>query len=87
MGWLSHDNLASLSVFSEVALGLILFSLGSVFEAERFKVVGQRVLRVTLANRYCRRRWLPAACFSSGRRWRVRCCWGRSPWKRQRRRR
>jgi len=50
MGWLSHDNLASLSVFSEVALGLILFSLGSVFEAERFKVVGQRVLRVTLAE-------------------------------------
>jgi Kef-type K+ transport system membrane component KefB len=48
LGWVSHENLAALSVFSEVALGLILFSLGSVFEFDKIRVTGIGVLRVTL---------------------------------------
>ena len=50
LGWVTHDNLAALSVFSEVALGLILFSIGSVFEFGRMRSAGRAVLRVTLAE-------------------------------------
>lgn len=50
LGWLSHENLTTLSVLSEVALGLILFSLGSIFEFERIQVLGPQVLRITLAE-------------------------------------
>jgi Kef-type K+ transport system membrane component KefB len=50
LGWISHENLASLEVFSEVALGLILFSIGSVFEASRFRLIGRRAALVTAAE-------------------------------------
>lgn len=39
-GWISHENLETLAVFSEVALGLILFSIGSVFEFSRMRSSG-----------------------------------------------
>ena len=41
LGWVSSENLAALEVLSEVALGLILFSIGSVFEFARFSIVGR----------------------------------------------
>jgi Kef-type K+ transport system membrane component KefB len=44
----SHDNVRTLGFLSEVALGLILFNIGSIFEAENFRLVGRGVLRVTL---------------------------------------
>lgn len=47
LGWITHENLASLEVFSEVALGLILFSIGAVFEAKRFRLIGRRAALVT----------------------------------------
>jgi Kef-type K+ transport system membrane component KefB len=50
LGWLSPDNLLSLGVLSEVALGLILFSVGSVFEFSLFRRIGRQVLLVTLAE-------------------------------------
>lgn len=50
LGWVSHENLAALSIFSEVALGLILFSIGSVFELSRIQSTGMGVLRVTLTE-------------------------------------
>ncbi len=50
LGWLSHDNLITMSVFSEVALGLILFSVGSVFEFARFRQIGRQVLILTLVE-------------------------------------
>ena len=50
MGWVSSGNLAALQVLSEVALGLILFSIGSVFEFSRFARIGKRVLYLTLAE-------------------------------------
>jgi Kef-type K+ transport system membrane component KefB len=50
MGWITHDNLASLEVFSEVALGLILFSIGSVFEISRFRIIGRQAGLVTIAE-------------------------------------
>jgi len=46
-GMVSHEVLVSLQVFSEVALGLILFSIGSVFEAMRFRRVGRGIVVLT----------------------------------------
>lgn len=44
---ITHEALGSLEVFSEVALGLILFAIGSVFELERFRRIGRRVALLT----------------------------------------
>lgn len=48
LGWVSAENLLALEVLSEVALGLILFSVGSVFEFSRFRRIGRQVLYLTL---------------------------------------
>jgi Kef-type K+ transport system membrane component KefB len=48
LGWVSSRNLAALEILSEVALGLILFSVGTVFEASRFRRVGLQVALLTL---------------------------------------
>lgn len=50
LGWLSQENLVALGVLSEVALGLILFSVGSVFEFSRFRKVGRQVLLITIVE-------------------------------------
>ena len=44
---ISHDNLIALGFLSEIALGLILFNIGAIFEASNFRRVGPGVLRVT----------------------------------------
>jgi Kef-type K+ transport system membrane component KefB len=48
LGWLSHENLLAIGLFSEVALGLILFSVGSVFEISLFRRLGRQIALVTL---------------------------------------
>lgn len=53
LGWVSHDNLQSLHVFSEVGLGLILFSIGGVFEFSRMRSIGSRVLLLACAESAC----------------------------------
>jgi Kef-type K+ transport system membrane component KefB len=50
LGWITQENLASLEVFSEVALGLILFSIGSVFEFSRFRLIGRRAGLLTISE-------------------------------------
>jgi Kef-type K+ transport system membrane component KefB len=50
LGWVSVENLQALEVFSEVALGLILFAIGSVFEYRLLLRFGLRVLWLTLAE-------------------------------------
>jgi Kef-type K+ transport system membrane component KefB len=50
LGWLSHDVLGALGVLSEVALGLILFSVGSVFEVSLFRRIGRSVVAVTVTE-------------------------------------
>ena len=50
LGWVSAENLSALEVLSEVALGLILFSVGSVFEFSRFRHSGREVLYLTLSE-------------------------------------
>jgi len=46
LGWVSTDNLTALEVLSEVALGLILFSIGTVFELDLFRRMGGQLFRV-----------------------------------------
>lgn len=48
LGWVSRENLVAMDVISEVALGLILFSVGSAFEFTRFRRIGRQVLTITL---------------------------------------
>ncbi len=50
LGWVSYENLQALHVFSEVGLGLILFSIGSVFEFSRMRLIGRKVLTVAVAE-------------------------------------
>lgn len=45
---ISHENITTLSFLSDVALGLILFNIGAIFEASNFRRVGLGVVRVTL---------------------------------------
>jgi Kef-type K+ transport system membrane component KefB len=45
---ITHENIRTLGFLSEVALGLILFNIGSIFEATNFKAVGRGVVRITL---------------------------------------
>ena len=64
LGWLSQENLVALGVLSEVALGLILFSVGSVFEFSRFLKLGRQVLVITLVESA-----LAAVAVTSGALW------------------
>ena len=50
LGWVSHENLQALNVLSEVALGLILFSVGSVFHYARFVRYGHRIFYLTVVE-------------------------------------
>ena len=50
LGWVTAENLTALEVLSEVALGLILFSIGSVFQFSRFRRLGRQFLYLTLAE-------------------------------------
>ena len=50
LAWINSGNLQTLGVFSEVALGLILFSIGSVFEVRHFRRVGPRAVTLTLTE-------------------------------------
>lgn len=50
LGWVSAENLLALEVLSEVALGLILFSIGSVFEFSLFRRLGRQFLYLTLVE-------------------------------------
>ncbi len=47
LGWVSEENLQAIEVLSEVALGLILFSIGSVFEKRMLVRAGSAIARIT----------------------------------------
>ena len=48
LGWVSHENIQALEALSEVALGLILFSIGAVFKYEVVRRIGPKIVRLTL---------------------------------------
>lgn len=71
LGWVNEQNLTSLSVFSEIALALILFSIGSIFELRLFREIGRAVVRVTVTESLCVAVLVATATFVSGQRWQV----------------
>ena len=50
LGFVTHETLQSLGILSEVGLGLILFSIGAVFEFGRIRAIGRRLFTLTLAE-------------------------------------
>ncbi len=50
LGWIGEQNLTGLGIISEVALGLILFSIGSIFRFDRFRQIRRAVVRITLTD-------------------------------------
>jgi Kef-type K+ transport system membrane component KefB len=71
LGWLSQDDLAALDVLSQVALGLILFSVGAVFEFSLFRRIGRQVLLVTLAESAAAAIVVTAGALAMGQTWPV----------------
>ena len=71
LGWVSSENLAALEVLSEVALGLILFSIGSVFEFERFATVGRQIVLITLTESALAAFLVTACMLAAGQPWQV----------------
>ncbi|MEZ5355645.1 MAG: cation:proton antiporter [Bryobacteraceae bacterium] len=71
LGWVSHDNLQTLSVFSEVALGMILFSVGSIFEFQRARALGLGVMQVTFTESLLAALLVCAAMLLMGQPWQV----------------
>lgn len=71
LGWVSHENLSALEVFSEVALGLILFSIGSVFEFGRVRKAGSAILRLTAFESLAAGLLVAGSMLLFGQRWEV----------------
>ena len=71
LGWINEQNLTSLSVFSEIALALILFSIGSIFEFRLFREIGSAVVRVTLVESLSVAALVGLATLAAGQRWQI----------------
>ena len=71
LGWVSADNLAALEVLSEVAIGLILFSVGSVFHYARFVRFGKRIFYVTLCESAAAASLVAAGTLAGGHPWQI----------------
>lgn len=69
--WVSHENLQALAVFSEVGLGLILFSIGSVFEISRMRNIGRKVLYVASIESAAAALLVFIAMLALGQSWRI----------------
>lgn len=71
LGLVSSDNLATLEAFSEVALGLILFSLGTVFEIDHFRKAGRQLAILVLVEAGLVALFVGGGTLLSGRPWPV----------------
>lgn len=71
LGWVSHENLQALHVFSEVGLGLILFSIGGVFEIGRMRRIGRRVVLLAIGESTCAAILVVAGTLAVGQPWPV----------------
>lgn len=71
LGWINDQNLASLSIFSEVALALILFSIGSIFEFRRFREVGRLIVMITVTECASVVALVSGAALYLGQRWEI----------------
>ena len=68
---MSHENLQALNVLSEVALGLILFSVGSVFHHARFLRYGRRIFYLTVIESSGAALLVSIGAFFIGQPWQV----------------
>lgn len=50
LSWISSRNLETLHVMSQVALGMILFSVGSALDFTHFRSMGRRILNIALVE-------------------------------------
>jgi len=71
LGWVSHQNLTALEILSEVALGLILFSVGTVFELARFRRLGRQALLLTLVESALAALIVSAGMLALGQSWKT----------------
>ncbi len=76
LGWVSYENLAALEVLSEVAIGLILFSIGSVFHIARFMKFGRRIFYLTFAESILAALLVGTGVALLGQPWQVACLLG-----------
>ncbi len=68
---MTAENLVALEVLSEVALGLILFSVGSVFQFSRFRRLGRQFLYLTLAESVLAALIVTVGVLAAGQPWQV----------------
>ena len=71
LGWVSADNLAALEVLSEVAIGLILVSVGSVFHYARFLRFGKRIFYLTMCESVAAASLVGLGTFAGGHAWQI----------------
>ena len=71
LGWVTAENLVALEVLSEVALGLILFSVGSVFQFSRFRRLGRQFLYLKLAESVLAAVIVTVGVLAAGQPWQV----------------
>jgi len=71
LGWVSNENLQALEVLSEVALGLILFSIGSVFEYRLLQRFGKRILKLTIVESMFAAALTTGAMLALGQEWEI----------------
>ena len=76
LGWLSRENLLAMGVMSEVALGLILFSVGTVFEFGMLRRIGRRVVVLTMAESLLAAVIVTAGMLAVGQSWQIACLLG-----------
>lgn len=81
---ISEQTLTALNFLSEIAIGLILFSIGSVFEFANLQRVGKRVISLVAFEALGAGVLVVAGMFWWVRHLRRPCCWGRWPWLRRR---
>jgi Kef-type K+ transport system membrane component KefB len=71
LGWITPENLSTLEVFSEVALGLILFSLGSVFEFNHLRAAGRRQIRIVAIESGLAATFVAGGMLVAGQPWQI----------------
>ena len=71
LGWVSYKNLAAMHVLAEVALGLILLSVGAVFQLSRLRRIGPRALRLALIESTAAFFLVSAGVLALGQPWQV----------------
>jgi Kef-type K+ transport system membrane component KefB len=52
LGILTRPMLEDVRLVNDIALGLILFAIGGVFQLERFRIIGRRIFFLTLAESF-----------------------------------